>query len=189
MTATMQPSPWRQNPDERLARRRQRRDTAQRLLVGYLDAVAGALEQEGMRVIGRRANTSPALEGSLSIVPGHALVPGESSTLELAWAEDTGWSIAHRLIGTTTTPWRYLHMELVPAPSTVAQFVLAVLCNEDDSGMLYPAQFRFRAQPLQPVIDALARRTAPTAGARATRNGCPADAPASAVAPAQRGVG
>jgi hypothetical protein len=85
------------------------------------------------------------------------------SSFELSWAEDTGWRIEHHLLGgpTEAAPWRYLHLELVPAPSAVARFTAAVLTDFDDVGMPYPAQFRYRSQPLRPVIDALARHATP----------------------------
>lgn len=90
---------------------------------------------------------------------------GPTSPFELSWAEDTGWRVEHDLLGgpTGAAPWRYLHLELAPAPSVVARFAVAVLTGFDDVGMPYPAQFRFRSQPLQPVIDALVRHTTPPA--------------------------
>lgn len=95
------------------------------------------------------------------------------SPFELSWAEDTGWCVEHHLLGgpTQAAPWRYLHLELVPAPSAVARFAAAVLTDFDHVGMPYPAQFRYRSQPLQPVIEALARHaTTPHSAINAATN-------------------
>jgi Family of unknown function (DUF6292) len=100
-------------------------------------------------------------------IPVSDCVHGTVEPFELFWAEDTGWHIEHHLLGgpSQATPWRYLHTELVPAPAAVARFTAAVLAGintiADEIGMLYPAQFRFRSQPLGPVLDALARHTTP----------------------------
>jgi uncharacterized protein DUF6292 len=157
MTASKLPDKLSQNLGDPAGQRREDRDRARRLLTDYLDQVAAALHREGLRVTGRRISTSPALEASLTTVPGRILAPAAPAAVELAWAEDTGWSISHRLIGTTATPWRYLHLDLLPSPDAVAQFAVAVISNEDDCGMPYPAQFRFRSQPLRPVLETLAR--------------------------------
>jgi hypothetical protein len=68
-----------------------------------------------------------------------------------------GWSATHPLVDGPANPWRYLHLELVPAPAAVANFLGALVADGEQVGMPYPAQFRHRSQPLQPVIDALAR--------------------------------
>lgn len=52
----------------------------------------------------------------------------------------------------------------MPARSAVARFAAAVLtglAEIGEPGMPYPAQFRLRSQPLQPVIDALGHHATP----------------------------
>lgn len=140
--------------------RRQQRREAARLLSTYLREVGKALRAEGLAVTHVRMRPGPDLEARLGVSPVDT-ASGLPARVELAWAEDTGWSIEHRLLGGPTggIPWRYLHLELVPAPKVVARFAINVFTSAEDVGMSYPAQFRFRGQPLQPVIDALARHS------------------------------
>jgi hypothetical protein len=119
-------------------------------------------EYNGSRESFRVGFEAGALGDTLSAgSAGDGAVPENAAevapVVELAWAEDTGWSVAHHLLGDTPTPWRYLHQRLVPDPVTVAIFLESVLTMVDEVGMPYPAQFRYRAQPLQPVLDELAR--------------------------------
>lgn len=84
--------------------------------------------------------------------------------VQLAWAEHVGRSVAFP--GPDTDEWviRYLHLDLVPPPGAVAGFLAAVLLDGDGVGMPYPATFRLRSQPLNPVLEALVpvRATAAT---------------------------
>lgn len=167
------PSGWSQHPADRgrQQRREQRREHAARLLSCYLRHVGSALRAEGFTISDARIGPGPDLEARLRVHRGEPhdfpfdglLDSPVDSPFELFWAEDTGWRVEHHLLGgpTQAAPWRYLHLELVPAPSAVARFAAAVLTEFDDVGMPYPAQFRFRSQPLQPVIDALARHSTP----------------------------
>ncbi|MBO0877769.1 MAG: hypothetical protein J2P19_30705 [Pseudonocardia sp.] len=168
---------WSQHPhDQDRQGREQRRNTARRLLANYLEAVAEALRADGLVVTDIRISPGPDLEAQLTLTSpaGGDSPPASPGRIELSWAEDTGWSISHHLLGPPATPWRYLHIELAPSPATVARFVVATLDYQPanaaddldaeaylefevgDVGMLYPAQFRFRGQPLHQVIDALA---------------------------------
>jgi hypothetical protein len=157
---------WSQHPIDRGHRRQQLRETATRLLSTYLSEVGKALRAEGLAVTHVRMSHGPDLEARLRVSPVDA-TSGLPARVELAWAEDTGWSIEHHLLGGLTggIPWRYLHLELVPAPKAVARFVVNVFTSTEDVGVSYPAQFRFRGQPLQPVIDALARHNTSSHGA------------------------
>jgi hypothetical protein len=135
------------------------------MLAGYVDAVAAAVRAEGFTIVDIRIAAGPDLEACITVLGAQDhLATGQRTDpkVDLAWAEDTGWSVAHHLLGTSASPWRYLHLELVPSPRTVAAFLTAVLANSDDVGMPYPARFRFRNQSLQPVLDDLGRRTPTT---------------------------
>jgi hypothetical protein len=79
--------------------------------------------------------------------------------------------VSHHLLG-AHTPARhhYLPTELVPAPTQVARFIDGVLAPTPDPydpgltwvGRPYPTLFRYRGQPLGPVIDDLDRAVATT---------------------------
>jgi hypothetical protein len=135
------------------------------LLSDYVDAVAVALRALGFAVRAIQRAPGPDLEISLSVGrgPDPALEGGESQVpdeVELAWAEDTGWSVTYPGWDTVPGLTRYLHLDLAPSPDAVAQFLAAVLLDGDNVGMPYPASFRLRSQPLRPVLDALAHHTA-----------------------------
>lgn len=150
-------------PYERGLGREQRRAAARERLHRYLDQVAAALRGHGFEVIRTHLGQGGDLEAVLSVTPAEPARRDLPPVLELSWAEDTGWAVSHHLISNTATPWRYLHTELVPDPARVARFLALVAEDSNDDaevGMLYPAQFRFRGQPLQPVLDELARHTA-----------------------------
>jgi hypothetical protein len=131
--------------------RQQRIVEARAHLRGYVDEVRRALASAGFLVHRAEAMGGDDLDALVEVTID------ASPVVELAWAEDIGWSVSHHLIGHTPTPWRYLHRELVPAPNAVVDFLHGVLGSNDDLGMIYPAQFRYRSQPIQSVIDALAR--------------------------------
>jgi hypothetical protein len=141
------------------------------VLAGYLDAVAAAVRTKGFTVLDISVSAGQDLEACITVcgAPNH-VATGQNGgghdngqNVKLAWTEDTGWSVvADHLLGASASPWRYLHLQLVPSPETVAEFLTAVLDNSDEVGMHYPARFRFRNQPLQPVLDDLARHTPTT---------------------------
>lgn len=158
MVESVSPRRWSQYPADGGRRRQRMREDAARLLAGYVDAVASALRAEGLSVADIRIGSGSDLGAELTLVPSDPERDGVPGRVELAWAEDTGWCLSHHLLGPEAAPWRYLHIELAPSPATVARFVAVTLHDREDVGMLYPAQFRFRGQPIQPVIDALARQ-------------------------------
>lgn len=161
MAESVSPRRWSQYPADGGRRRQRLRDDAVRLLAEYVDAVASALRAEGLSVVDVRIGPGSDLGAELTLVPAGPERDGLPRRVELAWAEDTGWCLSHHLLGPAAAPWRYLHIELAPSPATVARFVAVTLHDREDVGMLYPAQFRFRGQPIQPVIDALSRQVGP----------------------------
>jgi hypothetical protein len=88
--------------------------------------------------------------------------------VQLAWSEDVGWSVTFPGPDPDTAEGvvRFLHLDLVPPPEAVAGFLAAVLLDGGDVGMPYPATFRLRSQPLQPVLEALNRHSPATTGPR-----------------------
>jgi hypothetical protein len=134
------------------------------LLSDYADAVSVAVRALGFAVRAIQRAPGPDLEMRLSVGrgPDPALEGGQSQVpdeVELAWAEDTGWSVTYPGWDTVPGLTRYLHLDLAPSPDAVAQFLAAVLLDGDNAGMPYPASFRLRSQPLHPVLDALAHHT------------------------------
>jgi hypothetical protein len=132
--------------------------------VRYLDAVALAVCALGFTVGAIRFGPGPDLDATITVGRGPDPArdggrPRVPEKVELAWAEDLGWSVAHPEPGTADTVTRYLHLDLVPSPGTVAGFLVAVLLDGVDVGMPYPGPFRLRSQPLQPVLDALDQHT------------------------------
>jgi hypothetical protein len=148
---------WSQYPPERARDRQLRRDTAARLLADYLDRVSLAVRAMGFSVTDVQLGTGADLEARIILGAGTGEFAGAPAGAELAWAEDVGWSATHPLLDSPANPWRYLHLELVPSPDAVANFLGALIVDGEQVGMPYPAQFRHRSQPLQPVIDALTR--------------------------------
>ena len=165
--------------NQQVARRQQHRAAFQHrlqlCLAEYVNAVAVAVRALGFTVGDIHLSPNPDLGAAFTVGRGpdptrdggHPLVPEQ---VELAWAEDAGWSVTVPRPDTDTAldtdtaggVVRYLHLELVPPPDAVAGFVAAVLLDGEGVGMPYPAAFRLRSQPLQPVLDALARHS-PTA--------------------------
>jgi hypothetical protein len=161
-------------PPQQVQRRQQRREALQHRLrhglVEYLDAVAVAVRTLGFALRGVALGPGPDLDATITVGRGpdptrEGGQPEVPEELELAWAEDTGWSVTHPGLqtapGTVESVTRYLHLDLVPTADTVAGFLVAVLLDGGDVGMPYPAGFRLRSQPLQPVLDALDRHTHP----------------------------
>jgi hypothetical protein len=155
---------WRHYPPRPGHRRRERCESAARLLSDYADAVSVAVRALGFAVRAIQRAPGPDLEMRLSVGrgPDPALEGGASQVpdqVELAWAEDAGWSVTYPGWDTVPGLTRYLHLDLAPSPDAVAQFLAAVLLDGDNVGMPYPASFRLRSQPLHPVLDALAHHT------------------------------
>jgi hypothetical protein len=141
--------------------------TARSRLRDYLDAVCDELHAAGFHA---KISVEPGsfLDAQITVThtPHRTAVASHLDalvTVQLAWAEDIGWSASHPGIRSGPTPWRFLHVDLAPPPSMVVGFLLGVLNDVDTFGMLYPAQFRYRSQPVQPVIDKLTAATAATA--------------------------
>jgi len=89
-----------------------------------------------------------------------------------------GWSVTsrtrHRRRVRTPTPpgmWCVLHLELAPTPGAVAGSGRGS-ARWDDVGMPYPARFGSASQPLQPVLDALARHSPTPSTTTSTTTGC-----------------
>jgi Family of unknown function (DUF6292) len=110
------------------------------LVMGYLSAVAEALDRRGVAESSIRmgAPDSDRLSGSLALEP--IVARGGLSwgcPLSVGWDEDDGWSAELRAPAPGETARRFLHPELVAAPSLVAGFV-ADLVDGRDVGMVYP---------------------------------------------------
>jgi hypothetical protein len=166
--------------NQQVARRQQHRAAFQHRLhlrlAEYVDAVAVAVRALGFTVGDIHLRPSPDLDAAITVGRGPDPMrdggdPKVPERIGLAWAEDVGWSVTYPDTSTADTSTsaaeggtakdmvRYLHLDLVPSPETVAGFLVAVLLDGGDVGMPYPATFRLRSQPLQPVLDALERHT------------------------------
>ncbi|WP_345702955.1 DUF6292 family protein [Pseudonocardia eucalypti] len=125
-------------PVQRPAPTRERRHSdEQELLTGYLAAVAMRLDQRGIAVHETRATTlaTGALTGWMALTPVRA--GGRWAPIRLDWREDTGWSATlappaeqAAASGHDDRVPRYLPGKLVPAPTTVAHFVAALIADE-----------------------------------------------------------
>lgn len=133
---------------------------ARTYLRDYLREVRDALSEHGCTVLSTTITLGSYLDARFSVeIAAGPRDRGEESSgsrCELVWAEDEGWSVSHPRFATGVTPWRYLHASLVPEPLEVVRFLLAAVSDTEDC-MVYPARFRYRSEPLQPVIDQLAR--------------------------------
>lgn len=151
--------------------RRSRIVEARASLTEYLDAVVELLRAAGYTVR-TRMDTGNELGAELRVgidrvpTPGHGSTEGSTQLLAtLRWAEDVGWSVTPAALRASPTPTRYLHLQLVPSPRAVVDFLRNALADPE-CGMFYPARFRFRSQSLQPVIESLtkaARAPSPSA--------------------------
>jgi hypothetical protein len=161
------------------------------LVVGYLSAVAAALDERGITVIMLCRDGQPeALAGSLVLHPSTARAGHGWGPTRACWHQNTGWSIQfYRGISGHVTAGRYLHSGSVPSPAVVAQFVAAVATGQD-VGASIPPQFScdredllaqlgcFRAErcraaadaaPLPPTLQQRQAALAKAAPARAAR--------------------
>jgi hypothetical protein len=160
-------------------------------VVGYLSAVAAALDERGITVIMLCRDGQPeALAGSLVLHPSTARAGHGWGPTRACWHQNTGWSIQfYRGISGHVTAGRYLHSGSVPSPAVVAQFVAAVATGQD-VGASIPPQFScdredllaqlgcFRAErcraaadaaPLPPTLQQRQAALAKAAPARAAR--------------------
>lgn len=101
------------------------------LVVGYLSAVAAALDERGVAVMAVHLHGSgpvdgpgrQALSGAVIVRPARARRDGWGPT-RVGWHQGTGWSV--RLCGANGHDVRHLPGDPVPAPPTVAEFVIAL---------------------------------------------------------------
>jgi Family of unknown function (DUF6292) len=124
------------------------------LVVGYLSAVAAALEERGIAVITLRRDGHPdALSGTLCLHPSTACAGHGWAPTQASWHQNAGWSIQFYVgINGHLTAGRYLHSEPVPNPAVVAGFVAAVAAGED-IGASAPPQFTGNRQELVTQLD------------------------------------
>lgn len=160
------------------------------LVVGYLSAVAAALDERGITVIMLCRDGQPeALAGTLVLHPSTARAGHGWGPTRACWHQNTGWSIQfYRGISGHVTAGRYLHSGSVPSPAVVAQFVAAVAAGRDVGASTPPwvpgdrqellAQLgRFRAErchgqssaPLPPTLQQRQAALAKAAPVRAAR--------------------
>jgi hypothetical protein len=111
------------------------------LVMGYLSAVADAVERRGVAESRIRMGDPDRdlLHGSLDLGPVAAPDgPARSRPLSLAWDEENGWSARLQTRTRDETARRFLHPELVAAPCAVSGFIAGLAAGRD-VGMLYPA--------------------------------------------------
>ena len=111
------------------------------LVMGYLSAVAHAMERAGVAAsrIRMGAPDCDLLRGSLDLEL--AVVPGRLSwgcPLSASWDEDDGWSAELRTPMSGESARRFLHAEVISPPQVVSDFI-AGLAEGRDVGLLYPA--------------------------------------------------
>jgi hypothetical protein len=125
------------------------------LVIGYLSAVATALDERGIAVLTlRRDGHHPdALSGTLALHPATACAGHGWGPTQAGWHQDTGWSIRfYGGINGHLTAGRYLHTEPVPSPAVVAGFVAAVAAGRN-IGTSTPPQFAGNRQELLTQLD------------------------------------
>jgi hypothetical protein len=133
------------------------------LVIGYLSTVAGLLDQRGflIRALHGQEPRSAALWGSLTFDPAHTARSGWAPA-RLRWQEDDGW-IATLLPASgdeRLAVSRFLPGQLVPAPTTVAQFVTALCSDPNTVQACATVPTRRRVDPRWLVLQ-LARFTMP----------------------------
>jgi len=113
-----------------------RTDPAQRLLGSIV------LDCTAVRVAARRPVPDlPAGEQSL----GGAIHPGGPAPVIVTWDEDSGWCVGlHH--DPTHSSRRYLHPDLLPVPSTVADFVVGLALGRS-LGAAYPVDVPTPGRP------------------------------------------
>lgn len=134
--ATFQRPAWSRPATEAVAGMHPDRDD-EVLVIGYLSAVAAALDERGIAVRALRlGEQSETLSGTLVLHSGF-----RAGLTEATWSEETGWSAdlccginGHRITR------RYLDRESVPAPVVAAGFIAALAAGRA-AGDLAPALF------------------------------------------------
>jgi hypothetical protein len=131
-----------------------RADDEDVLVVGYLSAVAAALDERGITVIMLCRDGQPeALAGTLVLHPSTARAGHGWGPTRACWHQNTGWSIQfYRGISGHLTAGRYLRSGPVPSPAAVAQFVAAVAAGRD-VGASAPPQVTGDRQELLSQLD------------------------------------
>lgn len=120
------------------------------LVVGYLSAVAAALEERGIAVITlRRDGQHPdVLSGTLDLHPSTACTRYGWGATQASWHQDADWSIQfYGGINGHLTAGRCLCSEPVPGPAAVAGFVAALAAGRD-IGASAPPRFAGNRQEL-----------------------------------------
>lgn len=129
-------------------------------LVSYLEAVATALNRQGVAVAGMQTTTTDLglFSGriQLAMQQPHNL---DGAAGELRWMETTGWEVALDAV----SPSRFLHADLVPHPEHVASFTAGLL-RDEDLGLSYPACFRTGGGDLTAVVGRLSGAVRTMAG-------------------------
>jgi hypothetical protein len=116
----------------------------------YLTAVAAALQARGVvtgspqrsdaadRLIGsivldctalRLAAWTPEDPTAVTGSPGGAVSPEHPAPEVATWDEDTGWSVGNLHDPTRSSP-RYLHPDVLPVPTAVADFVVGLALGQ-----------------------------------------------------------
>lgn len=118
-------------------------------MVGYLSAVAAALDARGVAVMTVRLDgRDPArLSGTLSLHPATARPGLGWGPTSASWSAWTGWSAELCGHPGSLTAVRYLHSAPVPSPAVAAEFV-AALAEGRDVGMLAPVPVASRRTEL-----------------------------------------
>lgn len=144
-------------------------DDEDTLVIGYLSAVAAALDERGIAVLAlRRDGQHPdPLAGTLALHPSTACAGHGWGPTQASWHQDTGWSILfHGGINGHLTAGRYLHSEPVPSPAVVAGFFAAVAAGRD-IGTSTPPRFAGNRQGLLTQLDRFRLECYPSQGAPA----------------------
>lgn len=130
-------------------RGQQARDAAEKTAIAcalsrYLDAVERALLEQDVEVTSRRAATGPQFLTMLDVrtTPQPRPRPG-AYTGQLAWREREGWSLGFGPVAAAAhRQRRYLHIEAIPPPDTVALFAAALLNGYSDVGWRHPPRYQ-----------------------------------------------
>lgn len=137
-------------------------------LARYLAAVAQRLRSAGHRV------SCPTLAPPDEHLAGTLTASAAPSTAHPAlvvasWNEETGWSTRRDQPDQPSSARRYLHQNLVPAPTLAAQFITAAVTitavtrvgdNTAIPGLTtadYPRQFRYRTGRAEHLLTQLTR--------------------------------
>lgn len=165
MTDSIARRGWDRDRSARRTKRHQPRTHGAALLTSYLDNVTGALAAHGWRVESSSLTSRHGLEAELLLRPCDSRL-ADGHPVRVRWEEDTGWCVSHHLLGAQSPPLcHYLPTKLVPSPTEAARFIAGALSPTADPydpdfawvGMPYPTHFRYRSEPLAPVLEDLER--------------------------------